>query len=277
MKDLENYLYNTAVVIHHGGEAKRLSTLTKEKFPKGMIEVGINSRPIFDWVLAKYVDSGIRKFYITLWFEPEAVKKRCKEIENYSGIEFKFIEEPKDRRLGRGGAIKFGIKEGIINEDNILSVNGSDIINYDVKKFVKFHVDGLDKYSVTILGSPYDKSIFGRIECEKNEVKRFVEKPLIRLREGEYTNTGIFLLDKKVKDHLLKIESYPFNLEDNVFLSELLKRNEVRCYSPEKEIVPGENWVYFKDKKDYDGWKNLDFEKFLEIKNINNLLGPYKT
>ena len=167
MKGLENYLFKeTAIVIHHGGEARRLSHLTKQNFPKGMLELGSKSRPLFDWVLAKYVDAGIKKFYITLWFNPEAVKKRCEEIKKYAGIEFIFIEEPKNKRLGRGGSIKFGIENGIIKEKNIISVNGSDVINYDIKEFAQFHYDGLKKgYWATVLGSPYDQSKGGIIFC----------------------------------------------------------------------------------------------------------------
>ncbi|MFH7882216.1 MAG: sugar phosphate nucleotidyltransferase, partial [Candidatus Aenigmatarchaeota archaeon] len=115
MGDLENYLFKeTAIVIHHGGEASRLSHITQKSFPKGMLEVGSKPRPLFDWILAKYIDSGFKKFYISLWFNPESVKRRCKEIEEYTEIKFKFIEEPKDKRLGRGGSIKFGIENGVI-------------------------------------------------------------------------------------------------------------------------------------------------------------------
>lgn len=273
MRTLENYLFKeTAIVIHHGGEARRLSHITQKNFPKGMIEIGFKPRPLLDWVLAKYVDLGFKKFYITLWYKPEPVKERCKKIEDYTGIEFKFIEEPNNKRLGRGGAIKFGVEENIIKEENVLSVNGSDIISYDIKDFAQFHLSGLDRHSVTVLGSPYDKSIFGRIRYNKNgEVINFVEKPLIELK-GEASNTGIFYLDKKAVNYLKEINEFPFNLEDDVFQSRV--KGEERCYAG--KIAPGKEWFWLKDEKDYQTWKNVDFEKVLGIKNIEKLLGPYK-
>ncbi|MEM5855733.1 MAG: NDP-sugar synthase [Candidatus Aenigmatarchaeota archaeon] len=280
MESLEDYLFKeTAIVIHHGGEARKLSHLTKQKFPKGMLELGTKPRPLFDWVLAKYVDIGIKKFYITLWFNPKAVKKRCKEIEKYAGIKFIFIEEPKNKRLGRGGSIRFGIENRIIKEKNILSANGSDIINYDIKEFAQFHYSGLEKgYCATILGSPYDQSKGGRIFCnEHNVVTRFEEKPIIRLRSGEFLNTAVFYLDKNALKYLFEVNTFPFDLESREFMSQLEKSGEMRCYSPKNEIKLGENWIWVKDGKDYDTWKNLDLERFLGIKNIEELLGPYSS
>lgn len=280
MRSLENYLFKeTAIVIHHGGEARKLSHLTQKKFPKGMLELGSKSRPLFDWVLGKYVDTGFKKFYITLWFNSEPVKKRCKEIEKYSEIKFIFIEEPKDKRLGRGGSIRFGIESGIIKEKNIVSVNGSDIINYDIMDFARFHYDGLKKgYEATVLGSPYDQAKGGIISCDRdNVVKSFEEKPVRRLEHGKYVNTAVFYLDKSALRYLFEVNKFPFNLESREFISQLEINGKMRCYSPENEIMLGKNWIWIKDEYDYDTWKNLDFEKFLGIKDIDKLLGPYKS
>ncbi len=280
MEGLENYLFNeTAIVIHHGGEARRLSHLTQQNFPKGMLELGSKPRPLFDWVLAKYVDAGFKKFYITLWFNPEAVKKRCREIEEYTDIEFKFVEEPKNKRLGRGGSIRFGIENEIIKEKNILSVNGSDIINYNIKEFAEFHYNGLKEgYCGTVLGSPYDQSKGGIISCNKSNVlKKFEEKPIRKLENGKYLNTGIFYLDEKALKYLFRVNKLPFDLESREFISQLEKSGEMRCYSPKQEIKLGKNWIWVKDEKDYTTWKNLDFEKFLRIKSIEKLLGPYNS
>ena len=50
----------------------------------------------------------------------------------------------------------------------------------------------------------------------------------------------------------------------------------MRCYSGKKEIVPGKNWVWFKDQKEYETWKNVDYEKFLGINPVEKYLGPYE-
>ena len=94
--------------------------------------------------------------------------------------------------------------------------------------------------------------------------------------ENEASNTGIFYLDKEALEFLLNINEFPFNLEDDVFISKIVGKSKMRCYIGKEEIILGKSWVYLKDEKDYNTCKKIDFEKFLGIKNIEELLGPYK-
>ncbi len=281
---LQTYLFKETVpVIHQGGLGKRMTSVTQGKFPKTLLEVGYpKRRPIMEWILLPYVRAGFEEIYVTLWFKPDSIKRRCKEIEKYAReagrkLEFTFIEEPQDGRLGRAGAIRYGLEKGIIPEGkNILSLNGSDIVKYDIEDFGRFHLEGLEKgFFVSVVGSPYDKSKFGRIYCEEDgRVKEFEEKPLIRLPKGVYSNVGIFLFDKKAIEYFYELEEFPVDIETSPNLSKL---NQImRCYSGKKEIVPGKSWVWFKDRKDYERWENVDYEKFLGISPVEKYLGPYE-
>jgi NDP-sugar pyrophosphorylase family protein len=273
------YFLNTELIVHAGGIGERWWPVTKGKIPKPITEIGKKPRPILDWVILPYVAMGLKRVYITLWNNPEAVIEHCKEIEKNSDVKFTFLIEPPDKRLGRAGAVKYYLEEKVLDEKKPkLSVNCSDFIKLNPIELAKFQTIGLKKgYVGTIVGSPVDISQFGRFVCDPDTkiVKSFQEKPVIVLPKGEYVNTGTFYLDgsRSYEFYSIKDSELPMDWERSNFLIKMCKEGVIRCL---EGAQPFKTWVWLKTQQDFKKVNAMDLEKFLDVTSVERYLGEYE-
>lgn len=273
----KEYFLNSELIVHAGGLSERWFPVTQGKIPKPLTEMGKKPRPMIDWVILPYVMAGMKKIFISLWHNPEGIMEHLDEISKNTGIEFVYLREPEDKRLGRAGVIKYYIERGVLSKDKPkISINGADIINMDIQKLVKFHLSGLEKgFFATVVVSPSEFSQFGRLKCDlgTKAVINFEEKPLIHLPRDEYVNTGAFYLDSELNKHFIEIseEDFPVDLEKSKILPQISRT--MRCF--EHSIIPLKTWFWFKNSQDFKKVKDMDFEHFFGIKNVEEYLGPY--
>ncbi len=270
-----DYFLNSELVVHAGGLSERWFPVTQGKIPKPITEVGKKPRPIMDWVILPYIMAGMKKIFVSLWHNPEAIIEHCDEIAKNIGVEFVYLKEPEEKRLGRAGAIKYYLEKGVLSEDKPkISINGADIIKVNVREFAKFQFSGLEKgFFGTIIVSPSEVSQFGRIRCDLNTkaVISFEEKPLIQLPKDEYVNTGAFYLDSEMNKYFYEIEDgLPVDLEKSKILPKISKM--IRCF---EHVIPLKSWFWPKNQQDYRKIKDVDFEQWFEITNVERYLGPY--
>lgn len=274
--DSEKYFLNTEVIVHAGGLGEQWWPITKGKIPKPLTSIGKNPRPILDWTILPFVAAGMKKFFITLWHNPEHLINHCKEIEKNTGIEFVFLEEPADKRLGRAGVVKYFLEKSVLdNNKPKLIMNGSDVLKINIEQLTQYQYDGLNKgFLATVVTTNTEPSKFGKIRCDPTTkvVKYFEEKPMIILPKGEFVNTGLFYFDSEINKLFLKIKDseMPVDTERSSILPELSK--VMRCLDCVKPI---ESWLWFKTSKDFNVLKDTDMEKFLGIENVEKHLGPY--
>ena len=128
MEDWKSYLANTEVIVHAGGLSERWYPVTQGKIPKVLTEIGIKPRPMIDWTILPYVKAGVRKFFITLWHEPDKIIQHCNEISKNTGIEFVFLKE-EGKRMGRAGVLKYYLQKGVLDPNkHKINVGGADIV-----------------------------------------------------------------------------------------------------------------------------------------------------
>jgi len=270
-----DYFLNTQIIIHAGGLAERLSQITEDKIPKAMIEIGKKKRPIIDWTLVPYVMTGVKKFYVTMWHQPEVMLNHLTEIEKNTEIKFVPLIEPENKRMGRAGVIKHFLEEGTLDKTQpILSINADDVLKINPIELAKFQFGGIEKgYLATDIGSSTEISQFGRIKYDPktNKVHSFVEKPAFRVSENELVNTGIFYLDSKLNKHFSEIKEseIPVDLER----SKMMQEHIVPVMRAFDLVILGKSWVVLNTMEDYKRAKDFDFEKFFEITNIERYLG----
>lgn len=271
-----DYFLNTELVVHAGGMSERWWPVTKGKIPKPITDIGKKPRPMIDWVILPYVVGGLKKIFVSLWHNPEIIIEHFEEISKNTDVKFAYLTEPADKRFGRAGVIKHYLEQGILDKNKPkISLNASDIIKVNTKELAKFHCIGLKKgFLATVVASASEPSTFGKVKCNPTTkaVTYFEEKPVIKLPEGEYVNTGIFFLDAELNKLILKIKNdeLPVDLEKASILSELCR--VMRCF---EHAVPNKTWFWCKTIKDYNAVKAIDFEKFFEITNVERFLGPY--
>ncbi len=176
------------VVIMAGGLGTRLGDLTKNT-PKPMLEVG--GKPILERIIAKFIEQGFSKFFISVNHKKEVIKDYFKNGEDLD-IEIKYLEENK--RLGTAGALSL-IEDEL--SDPIIIINGDvlSLINYS--EFLNFH--STEKSVATMCVKEYEHIVpYGVIETAGNSITGLSEKPRILFN----INSGIYILDPIVLDYI---------------------------------------------------------------------------
>ncbi len=131
-------------VILAGGKGTRLLPLTK-KIPKCLVKIG--EKPLIEHQILFLKKNGIKEIWLLLGYLGEKVKKYLEDKD--FKLKIKFHQEEK--LLGTAGALKFLEKE--IKKD-FLVLSGDLMINFDLKRFIKFHQK--KKGIATILVHPSD-------------------------------------------------------------------------------------------------------------------------
>jgi len=271
-----DYFLNSELIVHAGGLSERWFPVTQGKIPKPATEIGKKPRPIIDWIILPYAVAGLKKIFISLWHNSDIIVKHCDEMAKNTDIEFIYLKEPGDKRLGRAGVIKYYLEKGVLSEDKPkISVYTSDIMKLNIKEFVKFQFLGLEKgFLGTVIASPSEVSQFGRFRCNPSTkaIINFEEKPLFQLPKDEYISTGTFYLDSQLNKYFHEIseEELPVDLEKSKILPKFCKT--IRCF---EHVIPLKSWFWLKTQQDYNKVKDMDFEKFFEITNVERYLGPY--
>jgi NDP-sugar pyrophosphorylase family protein len=264
MKEKE-YLLNSQIVVHAGGLGERWRPVNGER-PKPLTPVGKFPRPMIEWVILPWIKAGVKKFFISAWHKSGDIELYSKNLEKRAGIKIEILAEPPEKRLGRAGVIKFGLENEILDENRpIVSMNASDIIRINIPELIKYHLNGLKKgFYLTVVGASVLPTTFGVISILPNKkVKKFVEKPLIKLK-NQFINTGLIVIDSKLNKVFKEIrdEDLPLDLEStsNKTIKKFWKKARVYL-----KAIPWKNWIYLKDLKDYRKVEKIDLEKFLGI------------
>lgn len=261
----KDYLLTSQVIVHAGGLGERWKPVDGER-PKPLTSVGKKPRPMLEWVILPWIAAGVKKIFITTWHKPKAIEAYCKNLKRKIAIDFELLVEPKERRLGRAGIIKFGLENSFLDESKpIVSMNSSDIINLDILKLMRYHIQGLRRnYLLTAVGATFLPSQFGVVSISPaKKVKKFVEKPAIKLK-GQFIHTGLVVIDSKLNKIFKEIrdEDLPLDLEStfNKTIRKFWARARVYL-----KAVPWKSWIYLKDLKDYRKVEKIDIERFLGI------------
>jgi len=273
----EQYLQNLQVIIHSGGLGERWKQITNSEFAKPRTEIGKNPRPMLDWVIIPYIQAGVKKFFVSLWHNPDSVIAHCEEIKKNTGIDFEYLIEPQGTRFGRAGIIKKSFEEGKLDKNKpILSLNGSDILKFSLHEFVSFHMDSLEKgFSGSVIAVRSVPTEFGVMKSDDSgRVTEFKEKPIIELTKNEFVNSGVVILNEKLNEIIMEINEsdFPINIEDSK--NDMIRKiwYEIRSFP---YAIPDKNWYFCKSPKDYKKINEVDLEKFLGIDNVESLLGKY--
>jgi len=204
-----------SLIVHAGGKGTRLRPLTLN-IPKVLLPVG--DKKLLDYVLAPWLDFGIKEVIVTVSFKAEQIKEFFKE--NYPDLNVKFIYE--DEPSGRSGAIKLGIRQDILNPDkSYIMILGDDIVDIDIPKLLDFH-NSHSKEVTLILAKQYNNP-YGVAHLSGNQIINFKEKPLTSLPDNYGINTGAAVL-KNLRTFLNT--PIPSNPEDALY-PELAKVNQI--------------------------------------------------
>ena len=191
-------------VVMAGGEGTRLRPLTSNQ-PKPMVPVV--GKPCMEHIIELLRTHGFEDVVITVAFLPQAIRSYFGDGESMGlRIEYSVEESP----LGTAGSVRLAAGK---LDDTFLVISGDALCDVDLTKLVEFHKER--EASVTIgLKSVENPLEFGIVVTDsEGRVERFLEKPSWGQVFSDTINTGIYVLEPEVLNHVPTDRPYDFSKE----------------------------------------------------------------
>jgi len=186
-------------VVMAGGEGTRLRPMTANQ-PKPLLPV-IN-RPIMEHVLRLLKRHGFTETVVTVQFLAALIRNYFGDGEEL-GMSLSYATE--EMPLGTAGSVKNA--EEALRDDRFLVISGDALTDIDLTEMVRFHEsnDALVTIGLKRVPNPLEFGII--IVDEEGRIQRFLEKPTWGQVFSDTVNTGIYVMEPEVLDHVEAGES----------------------------------------------------------------------
>jgi mannose-1-phosphate guanylyltransferase/phosphomannomutase len=186
-------------VVMAGGEGTRLRPMTANQ-PKPLLPV-VN-KPIMEHVLRLLKRHGFDETVVTVQFLASMVRTYFGDGEEL-GMHLSYATE--ETPLGTAGSVKNA--EDALRDDAFLVISGDALTDIDLGKVVAAHRErgALVTVCLTRVPDPLEFGIV--ITDEQDRIERFLEKPTWGQVFSDTVNTGIYVMEPEVFQHVAKGEA----------------------------------------------------------------------
>ncbi len=180
-------------VIMAGGEGTRLRPLTSN-LPKPMMPLA--NKPMMEHVIDLLRRHGFDDIVVTLAFMPDAIRNHFGDGSEY-GVHLEYATE--ETPLGTAGSVR---NAAAALDERFLVISGDVLTDIDLEKVVAFHEEkgALATIGLVPVENPLEFGIV--ITKEDGAIERFLEKPSWGQVFSDTINTGIFVLEPEIFDHI---------------------------------------------------------------------------
>jgi mannose-1-phosphate guanylyltransferase / phosphomannomutase len=191
-------------VVMAGGEGTRLRPLTSNQ-PKPMVP--IVGKPCMEHILELLRDHGLTDVVVTVAFLPQAIRGYFGTGETI-GMQIGYSVE--ESPLGTAGSVRLAASQ---LDETFLVISGDALCDVDLSALIAFHRER--GAAVTIGLKSVDNPLeFGIVVTdEEGRVERFLEKPSWSQVFSDTINTGIYVLEPEVLEHVPTDRPYDFSKE----------------------------------------------------------------
>jgi len=189
-------------VVMAGGFGTRIQPLTNSR-PKPMLPI-IN-RPMMEHTMMKLRDEGITDFIVLLYFKPEIIKDYFEDGSKF-GINIEYVVPDND--YGTAGAVK--LAQDLIGDENFVIISGDLVTDYDFKEIFKHHKKKRSKLTITLTSVDNPLQFGVVIANEDDRIEKFLEKPSWGEVFSDTINTGIYVIEPEILDHIPKDKNFDF-------------------------------------------------------------------
>ncbi len=189
-------------VVMAGGPGSRLRPLTVAR-PKALVP--IVNKPVLAHTLDLLKLHGITEVVITVYHLAEQIQDHFGDGSDLGmSIQYSVEEAP----LGTAGSVK---QAQLHLDDTFLVISGDILTDADLTALIKFHKS--KRALVTLmLKRVVDPLDYGLVVTDANSrITQFMEKPGWSQVISDTVNTGIYVLEPEVLDHLKPHQSYDFS------------------------------------------------------------------
>jgi mannose-1-phosphate guanylyltransferase/phosphomannomutase len=189
-------------VVMAGGEGTRLRPLTVNR-PKPLVP--ICNKPVMEYIIELLKRHGVDQVVVTLHYLANEVVSYFGDGSDW-GIQM--IYSVEDEPLGTAGSIKK--VEQYLTETFII-ISGDALTDFDLGKAVASHRENeaLATIVLTRVENPLEYGVV--ITDEKQRIQRFLEKPSWGEVFSDTVNTGIYVLEPDIFDHMEADVAYDFS------------------------------------------------------------------
>ncbi|MFC8453191.1 sugar phosphate nucleotidyltransferase [Kitasatospora sp. NPDC057223] len=181
-------------VVMAGGEGTRLRPMTSD-LPKPLLPVA--DRPIMEHVLRLLRKHGLRETVVTVQFLASLVQE---QFGDGSALGMSLTYAREDSPLGTAGSVK-NAQEQLAGAPFVV-ISGDALTDIDLGDLIRFHREKGALVTVCLTRVP-DPLEFGiTITDDEGRVERFLEKPTWGQVFSDTVNTGIYVMEPQVLDHV---------------------------------------------------------------------------
>lgn len=181
-------------VLMAGGSGTRLRPLTCD-LPKPMVPV--LNRPIAEHIVNLLKRHHITEIIATLFYLPDVMRDYFQDGSSF-GVTMTYAVE-EDQPLGTAGCVK-NVAE--LLDGTFLVISGDSIADFDLQKAIDFHRERGAKATLILTHVPNPAEFGVVITAEDGRISRFLEKPSTSEIFSDTVNTGTYILEPEVLDHL---------------------------------------------------------------------------
>lgn len=241
-------------VIFAGGASTRLKDWVTDKYgedkSKLLIPVGKDEKPFLQYNIERASDVFDANNVYVLSRDPDIVKLACELGVNpivFSEEEYEF----KSGQLNnRSGQLRYTVENGCIPEEDIVTVNGSDLVSRRDLTKMKDHEGNAMLIAKEYYGPYPENSKPNVVHYENGEITG-MRREIYDQKEGTGLHTGTSRLAVG-HERLGLLEPYT-NIEETLF-TELIDEGNM-------EIVPAEEkWYPLKTKEHAKLYQGIEFE-----------------
>ncbi len=194
-------------VVMAGGEGSRLRPVTANR-PKPLVP--ICNQPIMEHILTLLKRHGVTDVIATLHYMADEIQSTFGDGSDYD-VNLSYSIE--DAPLGTAGSVKKA--EAELRDGTFVIISGDALTDCDLTKAIEFH-KSKSSLATLILSRVENPLDFGVVITEEDgKVARFLEKPTWSEVFSDTVNTGMYILEPEIFDHIEPGE--PFDWSQDVF------------------------------------------------------------
>jgi mannose-1-phosphate guanylyltransferase / phosphomannomutase len=191
-------------VVMAGGEGTRLRPLTSNQ-PKPMVSVV--GKPCMEHILDLLRRHGLEDVIVTLAFLPQAIKSHFGDGESLGmSIEYSLEESP----MGTAGSVRLAASR---LDGTFVVISGDALTDFNLAKVVDFHRERGAAVTIALKSVPNPLEFGIVVTDDEGRVERFLEKPSWGQVFSDTINTGIYVLEREVLEHIPDDQPFDFSKE----------------------------------------------------------------
>lgn len=180
-------------IIMAGGEGARLRPLTLH-LPKPLVP--LLGEPVMGYALKLLKAHGITDVGATLCYQPKKIRSAFGKGEKY-GVKLRYYEETSP--MGTAGSVRMA-KEQLQGTFFVLS--GDGLTDCDLTRALSFHREK-KALATMVLRRVSVPLPYGVVMCDQeSRITRFIEKPTWSRVFSDLVNTGIYILEPEIFEHI---------------------------------------------------------------------------